>query len=125
MIEFIVLIIGHMIEDMGFWFMSAIAIVSSIRLHYEKKVNRNLAEMERAILEDSLETETKYNKVICVVTGFVESHNEWHDRKIKFYYDQDGWHCCYDDEMPQGDTFTDQEEITPQNENKDENQQSI
>ena len=115
------LIIGHMIEDMGFWFMSAIAIVSSIRLHYEKKVNRNLAEMERAILEDSLETETKYNKVICVVTGFVESHNEWHDRKIKFYYDQDGWHCCYDDEMPQGDTFTDQEEITPQNENKDEN----
>ena len=122
MIEFIVLIIGHMIEDMGFWFMSAIAIVSSIRLHYEKKVNRNLAEMERAILEDSLETETKYNKVICVVTGFVESHNEWHDRKISFYYDQDGWHCCYDDEMPQGNTFIEQEEITQQTENKDENQ---
>ena len=125
MIEFIVLIIGHIIEDIGFWVMSAIAIVSSIRLHYEKKVNRNLAEMERAILEDSLETETKYNKVICVVTGFVESHNEWHDRKISFYYDQDGWHCCYDDEMPQGNTFTTEEEITPQNENKDENHQSI
>ena len=125
MIEFIVLIIGHIIEDIGFWVMSAIAIVSSIRLHYEKKVNRNLAEMERAILEDSLETETKYNKVICVVTGFVESHNEWHDRKISFYYDQNGWHCCYDDEMPQGDTFTTEEEITPQNENNNENQQSI
>ena len=116
------LIVGHIIEDIGFWVMSAIAIVSSIRLHYEKKVNRNLAEMERAILEDSLETETKYNKVICVVTGFVESHNEWHDRKISFYYDQDGWHCCYDDEMPQGNTFIEQEEITQQTENKDENQ---
>ena len=78
--------------------------------------------MSRATLEDSLKTEAKYNKVICVVTGFVRSHNEWHDRKIKFYYDQDGWHCCYDDEIPQGDTFIEQEEITPQNENKDENQ---
>ena len=125
MIEFIVLIIGHIIEDIGFWVMSAFAIVSSIRLHYEKKVNRNLAEMERAILEDSLETETKYNKVICVVTGFVKSHNSWHDRKIRFYYDQNGWHCCYDDEMPQGDTFIDQEEITLQNENNNENKQSI
>ena len=55
------LIVEHIIEDMGFWVMSAIAIVSSIRLHYEKKANRNLAEMERAILEDSLKTETKYN----------------------------------------------------------------
>ena len=106
---------------MGFWVMSAIAIVSSIRLHYEKKANRNLSEMERAILEDSLKTETKYNKVICVVIGFVESHNSWHDRKIKFYYNQDGWHCCYADEMPHGDTFTEQEEITQQNENNDEN----
>ena len=102
------LIVEHIIEDMGFWVMSDIAIVSNTRLHYEKKANRNLAEMERAILEDSLKTETKYNKVICVVTGFVKSHNSWHDRKIRFYYDIDGWHCCYADEMPQGDTFTDQ-----------------
>ena len=121
MIEFIVLIIGHIIEDIGFWVMSAFAIVSSIRLHYEKKVNRNLAEMERAILEDSLETETKYNKVICVVTGFVKSHNSWHDRKIRFYYDQNGWHCCYDDEMPQGDVVSEQEEMNVQNENNNEN----
>ena len=119
------LIVEHIIEDMGFWIMSAIAIVSSIRLHYEKKANRNLAEMERAILEDSLKTETKYNKVICVVTDFINEHNSWHDRKIRFYYNQDGWHCCYADEMPQGDTFIDQEEITPQNENNNENQQSI
>lgn len=119
------LIIGHMIEDMGFWFMSAIAIVSNILLHYQKKAYKRLAEMRKANLKDLLSTEMEYNKVICVVTGFVKSHNEWHDRKIKFYYDQDGWHCCYDDEMPHGNIVTDQEEITLQNENKDENQQSI
>ena len=119
------LIIGHMIEDMGFWFMSAIAIVSNILLHYQKKAYKRLAEMRKANLKDLLSTEMEYNKVICVVTGFVKSHNELHDRKIKFYYDQDGWHCCYDDEMPQGDTFIDQEEITPLNKKDDENQQSI
>lgn len=119
------LIIGHMIEDMGFWVMSAIAIVSNILLHYQKKAYRRLAEMRKANLKDLLSTEMEYNKVICVVTGFVKSHNEWHDRKIRFYYDQDGWHCCYDDEMPQGDTFIDQEEITPLNKKDDENQQSI
>lgn len=115
------LIVRHIIEDMGFWVMSAIAIVSSIRLHYQKKANRNLAEMERAILEDSLKTETKYNKVIFVVTDFINEHNSCHDRKIRFYYNQDGWHCCYADEMPHGDTFTEQKEITHQTENNDEN----
>ena len=122
MIEFIVLIIGHIIEDMGFWVMSAIAIFNCVLLHYQKKAYRRLDEMNTATLKNLLITEMEYNKVICVVTGFVKSHNEWHDRKIKFYYYQDGWHCCYADEMPQGDTFTEQEEITQQNENKDENQ---
>ena len=125
MIEFIVLIIGHIIEDIGFWVMSAIAILNCVLLHYQKKAYRRLAEMHTTTLKNLLSTEMEYNKVICVVTGFVKSHNEWHDRKIKFYYDQDGWHCCYDDEMPQGDVVTDQEEITQQNENNNENQQSI
>ena len=51
------------------------------------------------------------------VNGFVNNHNSWHDRKISFYYDQGGWHCCYADEMPQGDVVTEQEEINEQNEN--------
>ena len=119
------LIVGHIIEDIGFWVMAAIAIVSSIRLYYEKKVNRRWDVIHTATLNDLLSTEMEYNKVISVVTGFVESHNLCHDRKIKFYYNQGGWHCCYADEMPQGDTFTDQEEITPQNENNNENKQSI
>ena len=122
MIEFIVLIIGHIIEDIGFWVMSAFAILNCVLLHYQKKAYRRLDEIHTANLKDLLSTETEYNEVISVVTDFIDSHNFWHDRKISFYYDQNGWHCCYDDEMPQGDTFTDQEEITPQNENKDENQ---
>ena len=125
MIELIVLIIGHIIEDIGFWVMSAFAILNCALLHYQKKAYRRLAEMHTAALKDLLSTEMEYNKVICVVTGFVKSHNSWHDRKIRFYYDQDGWHCCYDDEMPQGDTFIEQEEITQQTENNNENQQSI
>ena len=119
------LIVGHMIEDIGFWVMFAIAIVSNILLHYQKKAYKRLAEMRKANLKDLLSTEMEYNKVICVVTDFIDEHNFWHDRKISFYYDQNGWHCCYVDEMPQGDTFITEEEITPQNENKDENQQSI
>ena len=119
------LIIGHMIEDMGFWVMFVFAILNCALLHYQKKAYRRLAEMHTANLKDLLSTEMEYNKVICAVTGFVKSQNEWHDRKIAFYFDHDGWHCCYDDEMPQGDVVTEQEEITQQNENKDENQQSI
>ena len=125
MIEFIVLIIGHIIEDIGFWVMSAIAILNCVLLHYQKKAYRRLDEMNTATLKNLLITEMEYNKVICVVTGFVKSHNSWHDRKIAFYYDKDGWHCCYADEMLQGDTFTEQEEITQQTENNNENQQSI
>ena len=119
------LIVGHIIEDIGFWVMSAIAIVSNILLHRQKKAYRRLDEMNTATLKNLLITEMEYNKVICVVTGFVKSHNSWHDRKIRFYYDQDGWHCCYADEMPQGDVVTAQEEINEPNENNDENNQSI
>ena len=121
MIEFI----GNNIRDISYWLMFLAMVGAYILLHYQKKAYRRLAEMHTATLKDLLSTEMEYNKVICVVTGFVKSHNEWHDRKIRFYYDIDGWHCCYDDEIPQGDTFTDQEEITPLNEKDNENQQSI
>ena len=121
MIEFI----GNNISDISYWLMFLAMVGAYILLHYQKKAYKRLAEMHTATLKDLLSTEMEYNKVICVVTGFVKSHNEWHDRKIRFYYDQDGWHCCYDDEMPQSDVVTDQEEITPQNEKNNENQQSI
>ena len=121
MIEFI----GNNAKDIGYWLMFLAVVCAYILLYYQKKAYKRLAEMHTATLKDLLSTEMEYNKVICVVTGFVKSHNEWHDRKIRFYYNQDGWHCFYDDEMPQGNIVTDQEVITQQNENKNENQQSI
>ena len=121
MIEFI----GNNIRDISYWLMFLAAVGAYILLYYQKKAYKRLAEMRKANLKDLLSTEMEYNKVICVVTGFVKSHNEWHDRKIRFYYDKNGWHCCYDDEMPQGDTFITEEEITPQNKNNNENLQSI
>ena len=119
------LIVGHIIEDMGFWVMSAIAIVSNILLHYQKKAYRNIAEKHRALSSYIVDKETELRSIVNAVNDFIDGHNYWHDRKIRFYYDKDGWHCCYADEMPQGDTFTTEEEITQQNENKDESQQSI
>lgn len=59
------------------------------------------------------------------VSHFIVEHNSWHDRKIAFYYDKDGWHCLYADEIPQGDVVTEHEEINAQNENNNENNQSI
>ena len=125
MIEFIVLIVGHIIEDIGFWVMSAIAIVSNILLLYQKKAYRNVAEKHRALSSYIVDKETELRSIVNAVNDFIDGHNYWHDRKISFYYDQNGWHCCYDDEMPQGDVVNEQEEITPQNKNNNENQQSI
>ena len=121
MIEFIT----RHADDISFWLMSAIAIVSNILLHYERKAHIRAAETHHGLRRDLLHTKMELNSVVNTVKDFIDEHNYWHDRKISFYYDQNGWHCCYDDEMPQGDTFTDQEEITQQNEHKDENQQSI
>ena len=121
MIEFIT----RHADDISFWLMSAIAIVFDILLHYERKAHRRAVETHHVLRRDLLYTKIELNSVVNTVKDFIDEHNFWHDRKIRFYYDINGWHCCYDDEMPQGDTFTDQEEITTQNENKDENQQSI
>ena len=121
MIEFIT----RHADDISFWLMFAIAIVSNILLHYERKAHRRLDETHQRLRIDLLRAKIDLNSVINTVKDFIDEHNYWHDRKIRFYYDKDGWHCCYADEMPQGNIVTDQEEITPQNENKDENQQSI
>ena len=121
MIEFIT----RHADDISFWLMFAIAIVSNILLHYERKAHRRAVETHHGLRRDLLHTKMELNSVVNTVKDFIDEHNYWHDRKIKFYYDIDGWHCCYDDEMPQGDAVTEQEEITQQNENNNENQQSI
>ena len=118
MIEFIT----RHADDISFWFMSAIAIVFNILLHYERKAHRRAVETHHGLRRDLLHTKMELNSVVNTVKDFIDEHNFWHDRKIRFYYDQDGWHCCYDDEMPQGDVVTEQEEITQQNEKDNENQ---
>ena len=121
MIEFI----GNNIMDISYWLMFFAMVGAYILLHYQKKAYKELNEIRFGLAKELLGTETDYRDLIYTVKGFIDRHNEWHDRKIRFYYDQNGWHCCYDDEMPQSDVVTEQEEITLLNENKDENQLSI
>ena len=117
MIEFI----GNNIRDISYWLMFLATLGAYILLYYQKKAYKELNEIRFGLTEELLGTETEYRDLIYAVKEFIDQHNEWHDRKIRFYYDQDGWHCCYADEMPQGDVFTTEEEITPQNENNNEN----
>ena len=121
MIEFI----GNNIRDISYWLMLLAMVGAYILLHYQKKAYRNVAEKHRALSSYIVDKETELRSIVNAVNDFIDEHNYWHDRKISFYYDQDGWHCCYADEMPQGDTFITEEEITPLNEKDNENQQSI
>ena len=121
MIEFIT----RHADDISFWLMFAAAIVNYILLHRQKKAYRKLAESYGELRIKSLVKKIELNSVVNTVKDFIDEYNSWHDCKIRFYYDNNGWHCCYADEMPQGDIVTDQEEITQQNENNNENQQSI
>ena len=122
MIEFI----GNNIRDISYWLMFLAMAGAYILLHYQKKAYKEeLKETRLGLTKELLGTETDYRDLIYAVKGFIDRHNEWHDRKIAFYYDKDGWHCCYCDEMPQGDMVSEQEEINAQNEKEDENNQSI
>ena len=117
MIEFIT----RHADDISFWLMSAIAIVSNILLHKQKKAYRNVAEKHRALSSYIVDKETELRSIVNAVNDFIDEHNYWHDRKIAFYFDHDGWHCCYCDEIPKGDIVPEQEEINAQNKNNNEN----
>lgn len=117
MIEFI----GNNIRDISYWLMFLAMVGAYILLHFQKKAYKELNEIRFGLTKELLGTETEYRDLIYAVKGFIDQHNSWHDRKICLYYNKDGWNCCYVDEIPQCDTFTDQEEITQQNEKEDEN----
>ena len=117
MIEFIV----RHADDISFWIMFAIAIISNILLHYERKAYRRAVETHHGLRRDLLHTKMELNSVVNTVKDFIDEHNYWHDRKIRFYYDIDGWHCLYADEMPQDDVVSEQEEINEPNEHNNEN----
>lgn len=118
--------------EIAFYFMLFLVICSFIVTHIQMKEREKLfkeyeelADKHDDVLFKYWEQSVEVLSLLAKVEGFVNEHNSWHDRKIAFYYDKDGWHCCYVDEMPQGGVVTEQEEITPQNENNNENQQSI
>ena len=94
-----------------------------VRKEYNKVVKKYLKLLDKVDEKTDLinATRSELSNLACSVKAFVEEHNSWHDRKIAFYYDKDGWHCLYADEMPQGDVVTEQEEINEPNENNDEN----
>lgn len=105
-----------------------------VRKEYNKVVKKYLESLAKQLeycykISDlqnkSIYTNDKYLSLLKCASDFVNEHNSWHDRKIAFYYDKDGWHCLYADEIPQGNVVSEQEEINTQNENNDENNQSI
>ena len=128
MIEFIKL---HIFE-ISYLLMLFAVVCAYIALHLQIKARKELFKEYKELADEHDNVLLKHWEQtveifsLCVnVEKFVEEHNSWHDRKIAFYYDKDGWHCCYDDEMPQGDVVSEQEEINEPNEHNDENNQSI
>ena len=118
--------------EIVFYFMLFLVICSFIVTHIQIKASKKLfkeykklADEHGNTLSELLAKSIELASIYSEVEGFVNEHNSWHDRKIAFYYDKDGWHCCYCDEIPKGDIVAGQEEINPQNEKDNENQQSI
>lgn len=128
MIEFIKLHICEISYLLMFFAVVCSYIAVHIQIRARKKLFKEYEELideHEDVLSKFLAQSIEISSLYMAVEEFVKEHNSWHNRKIAFYYDKDGWHCCYDDEIPQGDTFTEQEEITPLNEKDNENKQSI
>ena len=128
MIEFITKHIG----EISYLLMFFAVVCSYIAVHIQIKIRKKLFKEYEELVDEHEDVLSKFlaqsieiSSLYMAVEEFVNEHNSWHDRKIAFYYDKDGWHCCYADEMPQGDVVTEQEEINVQNENNYENNQSI
>ena len=118
--------------EIAFYFMLFLVICSFIVTHIQMKEReklfkeyKKLADEHENTLSELLTSSIELVSICSRVEGFVNEHNSWHDRKIAFYYDKDGWHCLYADEMPQGDVVSEQEEINDLSEKEDENNQSI
>ena len=128
MIEFIKLHIG----EISYLLMLFAVLCSYIAVHIQIRARKKLFKEYEELVDEHEDVLSKFlaqsieiSSLYMAVEEFVNEHNSWHNRKIAFYYDKDGWHCLYADEIPQGDVVTEQEEINAQNENNNENNQSI
>ena len=54
-------------DDVSFWLMSAIAIVSNILLHCERKAHRRAAETHHGLRRDLLHAKMELNSVVNTV----------------------------------------------------------
>ena len=86
MIEFI----KDNIYDISYGLMFLAMVGAYILLHYERKAHRRLDETHQRLRIDLLRAKIDLNSVINTVKDFIDEHNFWHDRKIRFYYDIDG-----------------------------------
>lgn len=128
MIEFIKLHIGEISYLLMFFAFICAYIALHLQIKSRKKLFKEYEELvdeHEDVLSKFLAQSIEISSLYMAVEEFVNEHNSWHNRKIAFYYDKDGWHCLYADEIPQGDVVTEQEEINAQNENNNENNQSI
>lgn len=105
MIEFITKHIG----EISYLLMSFAFVCAYIALHLQIKSRKKLFKEYEELVDEHEDVLSKFlaqsieiSSLYMAVEEFVNEHNSWHDRKIAFYYNKDGWHCCYDDEMPQG-----------------------
>lgn len=105
MIEFIKLHIG----EISYLLMLFAVVCSYIAVHIQIRARKKLFKEYEELIDEHEDVLSKFlaqsieiSSLYMAVEEFVKEHNSWHDRKIAFYYDKDGWHCCYDDEMPQG-----------------------
>ena len=124
MIEFITKYVGEISYLLMFFAFICAYIALHLQIKSRKKLFKEYEELvdeHEDVLSKFLAQSIEISSLYMAVEEFVNEHNSWHDRKIAFYYDKDGWHCCYADEMPQGGVVTEQEEINAQNEKEDEN----
>ena len=128
MIEFITKHIGEISYLLMFFAVVCAYIALHLQIKSRKKLFKEYEELvdeHEDVLSKFLAQSIEISSLYMAVEEFVKEHNSWHDRKIAFYYNKDGWHCLYADEIPQGDAVTEQEEINAQNENDNENNQSV
>ena len=124
MIEFITKYVGEISYLLMFFAFICAYIALHLQIKSRKKLFKEYEELvdeHEDVLSKFLAQSIEISSLYMAVEEFVNEHNSWHNRKIAFYYDKDGWHCCYADEMPQGGVVTEQEEINAQNEKEDEN----
>ena len=93
MIEFITKHIGEISYLLMFFAVVCAYIALHLQIKARKKLFKEYEELigeHEDVLSKFLAQSIEISSLYLAVEEFVKEHNSWHDRKIKFYYDQDG-----------------------------------